>query len=219
MRKDVLIAVLAIVLLGAATVSAKARSQSCSAGEFVNGLLEDGSIDCSIPVDIDTDTNADTLCAGADVYLDGEGSCNYVVDTDTQLSEGQVDAFVADNGYLTSELDPNVLASVKDGVDWTELTGIPADIDDGDDDTNTNAETICAAGEYLDGDGTCKPANVITSPNGDFSISVTNAGIVLSGPASEIELNNAGDVIINGLIIEMDASAQIDMDAALITLN
>ncbi|MFC1691621.1 hypothetical protein ACFL0W_05570 [Nanoarchaeota archaeon] len=56
-------------------------------------------------------------------------------DDDTQLNEAQVDAFVANNGYLSAETDPTVLASVKDGVDWTELTGIPADIADGDDDT------------------------------------------------------------------------------------
>jgi hypothetical protein len=167
MRKDVLIAMLAIVLLGAASVSAKARSQSCSAGEFVNGLLSDGSISCSVPVDTNTDTNAGTLCTTGE-YLDGDGSC-YPIPEDT--------------------------------------------------DTNTNAGTLCTDGQYLDGDGSCKPSNVISSPNGDFSISVTNAGIFLSGPASEIELNNAGDVIINGVIIEMDASAQIDMDAAIITLN
>jgi len=33
---------------------------------------------------------------------------------------------------VTTETDPTVLASVKDGVDWTELTGIPAEIADGD---------------------------------------------------------------------------------------
>jgi len=36
-------------------------------------------------------------------------------------------------GYLTSEADPTVLASVKNGVDWSELSGIPADLTNGDD--------------------------------------------------------------------------------------
>ncbi len=39
-------------------------------------------------------------------------------DDNTQLSESEVDAFVANNGYLTS-------------VDWTEVTGIPTDFADG----------------------------------------------------------------------------------------
>ena len=42
-------------------------------------------------------------------------------DDNTQLSESEVDAFVANNGYLTS-------------VDWTEVTGIPEDFADGVDD-------------------------------------------------------------------------------------
>ena len=41
-------------------------------------------------------------------------------DDNTQLSESEVDAFVANNGYLTS-------------VDWTEVTGIPEDFADGTD--------------------------------------------------------------------------------------
>ncbi|GAF73554.1 unnamed protein product, partial [marine sediment metagenome] len=55
-------------------------------------------------------------------------------DQDTHLTEAQVDTFIGNNGYLTSytETDPTVLASVKDGVSWGELSGIPADIADGD---------------------------------------------------------------------------------------
>lgn len=33
-----------------------------------------------------TDTNANTLCAGTNVYLDGEGNCDTVVDTDTNAN-------------------------------------------------------------------------------------------------------------------------------------
>ena len=35
-------------------------------------------------------------------------------------------------GYLTGETDPTVNASVKDGVDWSEIGSIPPDIADGD---------------------------------------------------------------------------------------
>ncbi len=44
-------------------------------------------------------------------------------------------------GGLTSETDPTVQANVKDGVDWSELTGIPAGFADNVDDTGTAAET------------------------------------------------------------------------------
>lgn len=37
-------------------------------------------------------------------------------------------------GYLTGETDPTVNASVKDGVDWSELSGVPTDFADGVDD-------------------------------------------------------------------------------------
>jgi len=37
---------------------------------------------------------------------------------------------------ITAESDPTVAASVKDGVDWTELTGIPAGFSDGVDNVN-----------------------------------------------------------------------------------
>ncbi len=36
-------------------------------------------------------------------------------------------------GYLTSETDPTVLASVKDGITWSEVSSRPAGLDDGDD--------------------------------------------------------------------------------------
>ena len=53
----------------------------------------------------------------------------------TVMEEGEnVSLLNNDAGYLTSytETDPTVAASVKDGVDWTELSNIPADIADGD---------------------------------------------------------------------------------------
>ena len=72
-----------------------------------------------------------------------------------ELDEGNipVSSFPNDAGYVTAETDPTVLASVKDGVDWTELSGIPADIADGDD-----GYTACAdidqscLGFYTDAD-------------------------------------------------------------------
>ena len=44
-------------------------------------------------------------------------------------------------GGATAETDPTVQANVKDGVDWSELTGIPAGFADNVDDTGTITET------------------------------------------------------------------------------
>ncbi len=65
-------------------------------------------------------------------------------DTDTQLSEAQVDAFVADHGYVANEADPTVPANIKDGIAWTEVSGIPADIADGDANTQLNESQVDA---------------------------------------------------------------------------
>ena len=47
-------------------------------------------------------------------------------DANTQLSEAQVDNYVANNGYVENESDPTVPANIKDGITWTEVSGKPA---------------------------------------------------------------------------------------------
>ena len=55
------------------------------------------------------------------------------------LATGNIDAasYTGDgstlSGVVTSEADPTVPANIKDGVSWGEVSGIPADIADGDD--------------------------------------------------------------------------------------
>ncbi|MCP3999913.1 MAG: hypothetical protein GY727_03285, partial [Gammaproteobacteria bacterium] len=51
--------------------------------------------------------------------------------TGISITESQI----SDLAHFTTadEADPTVPASIKDGIDWTELSGIPADISDGDD--------------------------------------------------------------------------------------
>lgn len=51
-------------------------------------------------------------------------------------------------GYLTSyiETDPTVAASVKDGVDWTELSGIPGGFADGVDNTGGDTDWVESGG-------------------------------------------------------------------------
>jgi len=71
------------------------------------------------------------------------------------LSEAEVDAFVSNNGYLTTvswnDLT-GIPAGFADGIDntsaggadWTEITNIPADIADGDDDTQLSEVEVDA---------------------------------------------------------------------------
>ncbi|PCJ78382.1 MAG: hypothetical protein COA57_16165, partial [Flavobacteriales bacterium] len=75
----------------------------------------------------DTNTNANTICA-AGQFLEGDGTCTDV------LEELELDTLAELNAQLT---------------DATLVTGAHTA------DTNTNANTICAAGQFLEGDGTC----------------------------------------------------------------
>ncbi|MCV9387107.1 beta strand repeat-containing protein [Reichenbachiella ulvae] len=100
-------------------------------------------------------------------------------DADTQLTEDEVDAFVANNGYLSTELDPTVPASIKDGIDWTEVSSIPSDIADGDADTQLTKDEIAAFG-------------FITSPN-DADASATNEIQNLTFTEGVIELTGDPD--------------------------
>ncbi|MEE4355513.1 MAG: hypothetical protein V2I97_03540, partial [Desulfococcaceae bacterium] len=79
----------------------------------------------------DTDTtipNTDTLgsltgCGSGQVPKWDGTAWACADDTDTKATEAEIDVAVADNGYLTSESDPTVAASVKDGVSFSELSG------------------------------------------------------------------------------------------------
>lgn len=155
-------------------------SSTCSAGSSIRVINADGSVVC----EIDTDTN-----------------------TNTQLSEGEVDAFVANNGY-------SIGAHTVD-------TTIP----------NTNAQTICAAGEYLDGDGSC---NVL--PTGAHTVDtntqlseaevdafVANNGYSIGGDADTLDGLDSTDFLrsdisgtLNGelTIIGQDTVNTIDMSTS-----
>lgn len=65
-------------------------------------------------------------------------------DSDTQLTETEVDDFVGNNGFLSSESDPTIPANIKDGIDWTEVSNIPTDIADGDDNTQLSEAEVDA---------------------------------------------------------------------------
>jgi len=72
---------------------------------------------------------------------------------------------------LPDETDPTVIASVKDGVSWSEVSGIPADIADGDADTDNQQLSI--SGQILSITG----GNTVTLPSesGGCYVSYTNS--------------------------------------------
>jgi len=97
--------------------------QACSSGQVIRAISSSGYVLCQIDVD-----------------------------TDTQLSESEVDAYVSNNGYLQAV---NV-ATIAITGSWNDLNGIPSDIADGDDDTTysgtdfaTSGQT-CPAGQYVE---------------------------------------------------------------------
>ncbi len=62
--------------------------------------------------------------------------------TGISITESQISDL--DHFTNTDETDPTVLASVKDGIDWSELSGIPAGIADGDDNTQLSEGQVDA---------------------------------------------------------------------------
>ncbi len=87
----------------------------------------------------------------------------YLDNTDTQLTEAQVDAYVANNGYLTGYIDTNTdeqtltlsgnTLAISNGNTvnltnisplWASIVGIPSDILDGDDNTQLTEAQVDA---------------------------------------------------------------------------
>lgn len=122
----------------------------------------------------------DTKLSDADI-----GGMGYIK-TDTQLSEAQVDNYVANNGYLTSESDPTVLASVKDGVSWSEIASIPAGFADGIDDGGTDTwrpKNTDYALQAADG----SPTNVV------YVTGSGRVGIGMTNPSAKLEVAGSSD--------------------------
>ena len=73
--------------------------------------------------------------------LDGRDSTQLDQSAHVARTDNPHSVTAAQIGAITNETDPTVLASVKDGVSWSELSGIPAGFDDGVDNTGITAET------------------------------------------------------------------------------
>jgi len=121
----------------------------------------------------------DLQFSGGQITLSGDPD-NTVID----LSNYDTD--VTDDFSNDDELDPTVDESVKDGVDWTELTGIPAgfsddtdDVDDADADPTNEIQTIVRSGITV----------TLSDGGGSFNVNDGDAS-----STNEIELQAGDDV-------------------------
>ncbi len=116
------------------------------------------------------DTDFDSLTELNTLLNTGLVTGAHTVDTDTHLTEGEVDSFVANNGY-------SIGAHTVD--------------------TNTNAETICSAGQFLNGDGSCDAVVVDTNSGGDITAVTAGTGLSGGGSSGAVTLNVADDYVKN----------------------
>ena len=102
------------------TASIQSRvSGTCAPNSSIRVIAQDGTVTCE---------------------TDDSGSISYTAGTGISISSANVISATAG-----SETDPTVPANIKDGIDWSELTGVPSGFSDGVDDT----AVITSAYTYL----------------------------------------------------------------------
>lgn len=100
-----------------------------------------------------------------------------------------------DNTGITSETDPTVLASVKNGVSWGEIQAMPAGFADGVDNTGITSETDPQVGNITSG--------YVPVWNGSELVSSSiydvghRVGIGTNDPSQKFEVDN-GDILVQG---------------------
>ncbi|MHA2219456.1 MAG: S-layer homology domain-containing protein [Candidatus Hodarchaeales archaeon] len=121
--------------------------ESCASGNYINTINEDGTVVCGTG----GASGGDITAVNAGTGLSGGGTSGDVtISADTAYLQRRVSSSCTvgnsirsinqdgtvecetDDGIIT-ETDPTVLSSVKDGISWTEITGRPSGLDDGDD--------------------------------------------------------------------------------------
>lgn len=105
----------------------------------------DGTTLAADPTNLFWDDTANRLGVGTDtpstmLHVNGAATATSFIGDGSGLT-----------GVVTTESDPTVDASVKDGVDWSELSGIPAGFSDGTDDVGLTAETDPRIGTLTNG--------------------------------------------------------------------
>jgi len=166
---------------------------------------------------IDTDTNTQLTESQVDAYADNNGyletevdgsitnelqtiikfgntvtlsnSGGSFTDSDTQLTEVQVDAFADNNGYLETEVDGSITNEIQDislsGSDLTISSGSTIDLSSIDTDTNTQL-TEAQVDAYADNNGYLE-----TEVDG----SITNEIQTLTDNGATFSLSNSGGTV------------------------
>ena len=175
-----------------------------------NLTISSGStIDLSV---IDTDTDDQTLSlAGTTLSIaDGNSVDLSSIDTDTQLTEAEVDAFVANNGYLTSftEVDGDVTNEIQDialvGSNLTISSGSTVDLSVID--TDTDDQTLSLVGTTLSiADGNSVDLAAVSSNTDEQNLTAAT----LTGTVLQIDIENGSSVSVDLSPLLTDLQTQI----------
>ncbi|MGL1889682.1 MAG: hypothetical protein OCD76_24425, partial [Reichenbachiella sp.] len=111
---------------------------------------------------------------------------------------------------VQNELDPTVPANIKDGIDWTELTGVPADILDGDDTGGASTDLSSFTADDL--------------AEGSSNLYYTDARVNTLIGTTNIDVDDSDDLTTADVgtgpnnIVELDASSRLPaVDGSLLT--
>jgi hypothetical protein len=152
---------------------------------------------------VDRDTFAGFTCSVGQILKRGANGWACGADADTAVTEAEVDAFVANNGYL-EVMDVSDVALTGS---FASLVDVPTGIANGDDDTLANLQ--CASGEsiaFVNGSWTCQPplaypGRVIAKGGIQYSA----FGPVIFADGSSVT-NSSGDTYpMNGNVIGVSA--------------
>ena len=131
--------------------------------------------------------------------------------SDAAAAQSTADAALPAASLATSETDPTVPASIKDGIDWSELTGIPADFADGVDNndaklTEAEVDAYTANNGYLTTEtdpsvNAAAKADLSTCAAGDvllFGSSGWECSTNVSGTGKWSDVSDSGDIYYKG---------------------
>ena len=111
----------------------------------------------------------------------------------------------------TAETDPTVPATIKDGIDWTEISGIPADFADNTDDGIASVLSDAT----INGDGIGTPLSVNTGTTANQLVQLNASGQLPAVDGSNLTNLNAG--ALTGVLPAIDGSNLTGVTSAVIT--
>ena len=161
-------------------------------------LTNDGTtVDLTSYLD-NTDAQTLTLTGTTLDIANGNSVDLSAIDTDTQLNEAQVDAFVANNGYLTSftEVDGDATNEIQDislvGTDLTISSGSTIDLSGID--TDTDDQTLSLTGTTLTiADGNSVDLAIIDTDTDAQNLTAAT----LTGTILQIDIENGTSVSVD----------------------